>query len=60
MSERTVATLDPPAIVQQAPRFQRCHCPECSNLDARYPGQGYQFALFVYIVSTWRGRGSRP
>lgn len=26
----------------------RCLCPVCLRLDARYPGEGYQLALFPY------------
>lgn len=60
MSERAGVALDPPAIVQQAPRFQRCHCPECRRLDGAHPGEGFQLALFGYVISIWRGRGARP
>jgi mRNA-degrading endonuclease toxin of MazEF toxin-antitoxin module len=39
-----------PAIVIQADRFEllRCRCPVCMVLDARYPGEGFQLALFPY------------
>jgi hypothetical protein len=42
----------PPAIVQPADRFEllRCRCPRCLRLDARFPGQGFQLALFPYVV----------
>ncbi|WP_156397428.1 MULTISPECIES: hypothetical protein [unclassified Sphingomonas] len=39
-----------PAIVIQADRFEllRCRCPVCLLLDARYPAEGFQLALFPY------------
>jgi len=43
--------LEPrPAIIQQAyvALGLRCLCPTCLRLDARYPGEGYQLALFPY------------
>lgn len=43
--------IDPPAIVIQAPAFERCRCPECKRLDAEFPGEGYQLALFRYVIS---------
>ncbi|QTH19690.1 hypothetical protein HRJ34_15710 [Rhizorhabdus wittichii] len=38
------------AIVIQADRFDllRCRCPVCLLLDARYPAEGFQLALFPY------------
>lgn len=43
--------LDPPAIVIQVPAFDRCRCPECLRLDAEFPNEGYQLALFRYVPS---------
>lgn len=42
--------ISPPAIIQQANVFdlQRCRCPRCAILDARFPDQGFQLALFPY------------
>jgi len=39
-----------PAIIIKADRFDtlRCRCPLCLVLDARYPGEGFQLALFPY------------
>lgn len=39
-----------PAIIAQADRFDllRCRCPVCLLLDARYPTEGFQLALFPY------------
>lgn len=39
-----------PAIIIQADRFDTlpCRCPLCLVLDARYPGEGFQLALFPY------------
>lgn len=47
------STASPPAIVAPADRFElnRCRCPACLGLDARYPGQGFQLALLPYIVT---------
>jgi hypothetical protein len=43
--------LEPIAIVRPAEDFGRCACPECKRLDAAFPGEGYQLALFRYVVS---------
>lgn len=48
------------AYVQQMDQPLRCRCPECLSLDARFPTEGYQLALIPYVISTWRGQGSRP
>lgn len=39
-----------PAIISEAyvSLSLRCTCPICQRLDARYPGEGYQLALFAY------------
>lgn len=39
-----------PAIISQAyiSLGLRCLCPTCLGLDARYPNEGYQLALFPY------------
>jgi hypothetical protein len=44
--------LSRPAIVIQADRFElaRCRCPRCLALDALYPNEGFQLALFPYRV----------
>lgn len=44
----------PPAIVAEADPFDlnRCRCPLCLRLDARYPVEGFQLALFPYRMST--------
>lgn len=39
-------TDSPPAIIIYAP--MRCRCRTCLRLDVRYPGEGYQLALFPY------------
>lgn len=54
-----VASTPPPAIIVQAERFDvlRCRCPECLRLDALYPNEGYQLALFAYRPSV---RGKAP
>lgn len=39
------------AIVRPAEDFGRCTCPECKRLDAAFPDEGYQLALFRYVVS---------
>lgn len=46
--------IPPPAIVQQADRFDllRCRCPVCLVLDAQHPGEGFQLALFPYRPTT--------
>lgn len=28
----------------------RCRCPECLQLDLLHPGEGYQLALFPYVI----------
>jgi len=43
------------AIVRPAEDFGVCTCPTCKRLDAEYPGQGVQLALFRYVISL-RGR----
>ena len=47
-----------PAIVIHADRFDllRCRCPTCLALDAQFPGEGFQLALFPYRVGVrgWR------
>lgn len=45
------APIDPPAIVAQVADFQRCRCPECLRLDREFPGEGYQLALFPFVIS---------
>lgn len=45
-----VAIQNRPAIIAEA-RIAlglRCLCPTCLRLDARYPNEGYQLALFPY------------
>ena len=39
-----------PALLAEARRTLalRCLCPICLGLDARYPREGYQLALFPY------------
>jgi len=44
------ALVDPPAEVAQITNYQRCYCPECILLDRAYPGQGFQLAMFPYLV----------
>jgi hypothetical protein len=46
--------LPRPAIIIQADRFEllRCRCPECRVLDARFPAEGFQMALFPYRIQT--------
>lgn len=47
-----------PAIIAEA-RIAlglRCLCPVCLGLDARYPNEGYQLALFPYRRETKRAR----
>ena len=46
-------------ILLPAEDFGRCGCPECKRLDREFPGEGYQLALFRYVVSlrspaSWR------
>lgn len=43
--------IDPPAIVIQAPAFDRCRCPECKRLDAEFPGEGYQLGFWRWVPS---------
>ncbi len=46
-----MVALEPrPAIIRQAyvALGLRCMCPTCLSLDARYPNEGYQLALFPY------------
>jgi len=45
-----VAIETRPAIIAQAyvAVGLRCLCPTCLGLDARYPNEGYQLALFPY------------
>lgn len=47
---RSAAPVAPPAIVQQADRFElaRCRCPTCLVLDGMFPG-AFQLALFPYV-----------
>lgn len=40
-----------PAVIRPAEDFGRCTCPTCKRLDRRHPGEGYQLALFRYVVS---------
>lgn len=40
-----------PAIFAQAEEFGRCACPVCLRLDKEFPDEGYQLALFRYVVS---------
>lgn len=42
----------PPAIVAPADRFEllRCRCPVCLILDAQFPREGFQLALFPYVL----------
>ena len=40
-----------PAIFAQAEEFGRCACPVCLRLDERFPNEGYQLALFRYVIS---------
>lgn len=42
---------DLPAIVFEIPAFGRCTCPECKRLDRRFPDEGWQLALFPYVIS---------
>jgi hypothetical protein len=42
------------AIVRPAEDFGECGCPVCKRLDAEYPGQGVQLALFRYVISLRR------
>lgn len=49
------ALLDRPAIVQRV-SYLRCACPVCIGLDARYPTQGFQLALFPYEPRLLPGR----
>jgi len=47
----TAIDIEPrPAILRQAYVIagMRCLCPTCFRLDARYPNDGYQLALFPY------------
>lgn len=39
-----------PAFISEAyfAVTMRCPCPTCSRLDARFPYDGYQLALFPY------------
>lgn len=46
---REIARAAP--IVRQAEDHLRCRCPECLALDIEFPGQGYQLALFPYVIS---------
>lgn len=39
------------AIIAQAEEFGRCACPVCLRLDQRFPNEGYQLALFRYVIS---------
>ncbi len=54
--------MNRPAIIIQASRFDilRCRCPVCMVLDARYPGEGFQLALFPYRIVPAERRSSRP
>jgi hypothetical protein len=44
----------PAAIIQQADRYEllRCRCPLCLALDAQFPTQGFQLALFRFMPAT--------
>jgi hypothetical protein len=41
-----------PAFIAEAYQvaMMRCPCPTCRRLDKRYPGEGYQLALFPYVI----------
>jgi hypothetical protein len=60
------ARQERPAFIAEAMRVMqmRCPCPTCVRLDKRYPGEGYQLALFPYVIQrspTIRGgRGAVP
>ena len=51
-----VAIETRPAIIREAyvAAGLRCLCPTCIRLDARYPNEGYQLALFPYRRETKR------
>lgn len=40
----------PAPIVRQVEDPLRCRCPECLALDAQFPTEGYQLALFPYQI----------
>jgi hypothetical protein len=42
------------AIVRPAEDFARCACPVCKRLDREFPDEGYQLALFRYVISLRR------
>lgn len=45
----TLVDASPGTIVEAYASTQlRCLCPTCLSLDARYPSEGYQLALFPY------------
>jgi hypothetical protein len=60
------AVVERPAFIAEALRVMqmRCPCPTCLRLDKRYPDEGYQLALFPYVIQrspTIRGgRGAVP
>lgn len=37
----------------------RCLCPVCLTLDARYPNEGFQLALFPYRIVPAERRAGR-
>ncbi|PTR08650.1 MULTISPECIES: hypothetical protein [unclassified Novosphingobium] len=41
----------PVPIIRLAEDPLRCRCSECLALDIAFPGQGYQLALFPYVIS---------
>lgn len=43
-----------PAFIAEAYAVMtmRCQCPTCRRLDKRFPGDGYQLALFPYFIQT--------
>lgn len=63
MTDRSpLVTLPPiaerPAFLAEARRVLEmcCPCPECRRLDAEFPGDGYQLALFPYVIAAQRQR----
>jgi hypothetical protein len=45
------APLVPAPVMRRIGDPLRCPCPECLVLDARFPNEGYQLALFPYVLS---------
>lgn len=54
IGSRALYSPPPVAVLAEVMRDlpYRCRCPICARLDARFPDEGYQLALFAYRLQT--------